>query len=581
MDDDFPNWDLSIEYLSLDSKELEADFQEVEVGLDKVEIDIQPINLFLEGEKTSDIIDLCQDLALRKTRFDCLGYNLLFYCNGHKRVDTSDPDAKKASNRSHEVLNRIDSVYIPLFKFIEHCSDEMFEKFLGEDELGGFRFYYSEMRKYGKRNVSYKEVQAMAKLENTGYQSWSEYHQETVSGLSWDLNLKEEELWNAEANAFAPHLPGLTTCLNALAGWRNATDDLLYGKNAPKMSLESALQRNRVTRKTVESLMDLHHKRMDISIKAQWKIYKYIGIEKPDPWTGHGKIVTKALFRKYTFKEMIHIIREAYGTIHPEMADFVTKMVEQKNLQIKRNPNINPIGGMFRFYKSGTPRCILPYRDGWSYLTSLAHELGHAFQYWCQRDLPVWQEMHPASIAESSSIFAEEVIKNYMREKAEAENDEDLLQSMIISDVGDAVRIGFISIRYDFEQEVYKRRRERLLTTDEICDLWGELSSKYYGIPKENTPRHQWAQNFHFFRTDLKFYNFPYSFGWLWALGVKRIWEKDKQNFFPHFKEMLHNAGKMTAEDLAIKYLDVDISGPDFWNQGFNTIEARVDTFQP
>ena len=36
----------------------------------------------------------------------------------------------------------------------------------------------------------------------------------------------------------------------------------------------------------------------------------------------------------------------------------------------------------------------------------------------------------------------------------------------------------------------------------------------------------------------------------------------------------------MTAEDLAAKHLDVDLTRPDFWRATLATLETRIDRFE-
>jgi oligoendopeptidase F len=56
--------------------------------------------------------------------------------------------------------------------------------------------------------------------------------------------------------------------------------------------------------------------------------------------------------------------------------------------------------------------------------------------------------------------------------------------------------------------------------------------------------------------------------------------ERFGDEFFPRYQALLRDTGRMTAEQLAIKHLDVDLTEPEFWNQTLAALEPRVDAFE-
>ncbi|MCY3623856.1 MAG: oligoendopeptidase F, partial [Gammaproteobacteria bacterium] len=84
----------------------------------------------------------------------------------------------------------------------------------------------------------------------------------------------------------------------------------------------------------------------------------------------------------------------------------------------------------------------------------------------------------------------------------------------------------------------------------------------------------------HFYISGLSFYNFPYLFGYLFSLGVYARRATFGDEFFPRYKALLMDTGRMTTEDLAAKHLDVDLTQPDFWRDTLAMIEPRIDHFE-
>jgi oligoendopeptidase F len=88
-----------------------------------------------------------------------------------------------------------------------------------------------------------------------------------------------------------------------------------------------------------------------------------------------------------------------------------------------------------------------------------------------------------------------------------------------------------------------------------------------------------WASKLHFFIDDVPFYNFPYTFGFLFSLGIYAQSMKQNGNFEETYISLLRDTGSMTTEDLVKKHLGADITQPDFWNQGLEIMAGDVEEF--
>jgi len=78
----------------------------------------------------------------------------------------------------------------------------------------------------------------------------------------------------------------------------------------------------------------------------------------------------------------------------------------------------------------------------------------------------------------------------------------------------------------------------------------------------------------------LSFYNFPYLFGYLFSLGIYARREGMGASFYASYKALLRDTGRMSAEDLALRHLGVDLREPDFWWESLGLIESRIDSFE-
>jgi oligoendopeptidase F len=85
-----------------------------------------------------------------------------------------------------------------------------------------------------------------------------------------------------------------------------------------------------------------------------------------------------------------------------------------------------------------------------------------------------------------------------------------------------------------------------------------------------------WANKLHFSIAELSFYNFPYTFGYLFALGVYSQKDRLGAGFYPAYVNLLRDTGRMTAEEVAAKHLGADLTKPDFWRDSIRISQAGV-----
>jgi len=90
---------------------------------------------------------------------------------------------------------------------------------------------------------------------------------------------------------------------------------------------------------------------------------------------------------------------------------------------------------------------------------------------------------------------------------------------------------------------------------------------------------HFWAAKLHFFNTGVPFYNFPYTFGYLFATGVYAQALKEGPSFAQKYDDLLRDTGRMCTEDLALRHLGVDITQTEFWQAAIDSALAELDEF--
>src|SRR5690606_25064419 len=110
-----------------------------------------------------------------------------------------------------------------------------------------------------------------------------------------------------------------------------------------------------------------------------------------------------------------------------------------------------------------------------------------------------------------------------------------------------------IHMRYRFEEAFYTERQSGEVSAGRLKELMLEAQDACYGDtlrPEERDPLF-WATKLHFYISGTTFYNFPYTFGYLFSRGLSRRFHEEGPSFLPRYEEMLLRTGSAPAEVVA------------------------------
>ncbi|MNM66978.1 hypothetical protein D3C81_784880 [compost metagenome] len=136
-----------------------------------------------------------------------------------------------------------------------------------------------------------------------------------------------------------------------------------------------------------------------------------------------------------------------------------------------------------------------------------------------------------------------------------------------------------IHARFLFETRFYEKRQQGVLDAAELSELMEEAQREAFQEALGSYHPHFWASKLHFYITDVPFYNFPYTFGYMFSTGLYALAQREGQSFAAKYDALLRDTGRMTVEELAAKHLGVDLTKPDFWREAMAVNVADVDAF--
>jgi oligoendopeptidase F len=98
------------------------------------------------------------------------------------------------------------------------------------------------------------------------------------------------------------------------------------------------------------------------------------------------------------------------------------------------------------------------------------------------------------------------------------------------------------------------------------------------GLDESYLQKFMWTWKPHYYNSGFSFYNYPYTFGLLFATGLYAIYEKRGESFVEDYKNLLASTGEDTAAGLAGRF-GIDITKRKFWDDSLAIIGKRVDRY--
>ncbi|EGQ8146102.1 oligoendopeptidase F [Vibrio parahaemolyticus] len=588
-----PSWDLSIVYNDLADPRIQDDIALVE----------QCIDLLNKQSQDCENVEVMQNAILTNEAASRLAGTVYNFANCYSSVNATNAEAKALSGRMMRIFSELSQAFSAFELTLTHADDEFIARVLDHEnpDISGQAFSIMESRKLADTRLSMEEEKLLAAMSVDGKSAWGNLYDNLTGSLKVTLDHadgtteelgfsqaasilygsefdRQEAAWRGVQKAMETHQESFAAILNALAGWR-LTENKKRSTKREVHFLDPSLYGSRIQSETLAAMMKVAKDSRDIGQKAGKLMAQVHGLDEMKPWNHLAAMPALSGDAKvYDFNEAIDVICEAFETVNPEMSEFVRLMVQ--NGWIDAAPNANKRLGAYctKLPATRTPLVFMTWSGSRSDLMTLAHELGHAFHNWIIRDLPLCQTYYPMTLAETASIFAENIVRDHLISKAESVDDK---LEMLWEELSSALALMInIPVRYEFEKAFYERRQEGELTAQDFCNLMSETWKDWYGDVMSEADPYFWASKLHFSIADVSFYNYPYLFGFLFSKGIYAQREAKGENFYIDYVNLLRDTGNMMAEEVVEKHLSMDLTKPDFWQQSVELVRDKVDEFE-
>jgi oligoendopeptidase F len=137
-------------------------------------------------------------------------------------------------------------------------------------------------------------------------------------------------------------------------------------------------------------------------------------------------------------------------------------------------------------------------------------------------------------------------------------------------------------MRYLFEERLYTERAKGEVGVTRIKELMLDAQRECYGdtLAEAELDPWFWASKLHFYITGVSFYNYPYTFGYLFSRGLSARFRAEGASFLPKYEELLRLTGSASADDVARQAIGVDLSQPTFWRGAMDGLEQALAAFE-
>ncbi|EOD6232969.1 M3 family oligoendopeptidase [Enterococcus hirae] len=512
-------------------------------------------------------------------------------------ANVKDNKAKLLSGKLYALLPRWQSADTILSKKFAEISDNNWQTLLQTDAFSLIAFRMNEIRRDGHRLLSEAEENIINTLSLDGLNAWSSHYDTIVgtivipfeeNGKVTDLSagqafnkmmgdpdpLVREKLFIAWEKAWQEKTSLLSDTLNHLDGFRLSTYKL-HGMND---YLQKPLEYNRLKKETLDVMWATIQKNKQPLVDYLTRKANLFGKEKMEWQDQDAPIILGDLKEKtFTFDEAASFIIENFQKFSPKMATFAQSAFEKSWIEAEDRPGKRPGGYCTELPETQESRIFMTYSNSVNEVATLAHELGHAFHSSVMWDLPALNRDYAMNVAETASTFAELIVADATLKAAKTKEEKiNLLDTKLQNALAMFMNI---HSRFIFENRFYSARQEGLVSEEEITQMMVEAQKEGYHDALATYHPHFWAAKLHFFIDDVPFYNFPYTFGYLFSLGIYAYANKKGTSFEQEYIELLRDTASMTTEELAQKHLGVDLTKPDFWQAGIDMVLEDINSF--
>ena len=575
------NWDLTVFYKDFDDPAFKADLSGLDASIAALTEAIAAPGED-EAAKLTALVGQVEALSMTFQRLMLMVELTLSVDAQNKPANAAMAPLMRSAMLSNQASNALGRYLASL--------DNLSELVKANETLASRAFALLELAENAKHQLPEALEEPVMKMQLSGGQAFSHLRDKLDATLTVDYDGKAIPLSAARAKAYDADADVRRKAYDAeLAAYKKIEIPMSYCLNNIKAEGETMAQL-----RGYKGVLDmaLAHSRMDEkTLDAMWTAIREALPELREYFKAKGRLLGHEnglpfydLFapvghasRTYTVEEARALLLDLFGRFCPEMGDMMRTAFDEG--WIDMYPREGKSGGAFcaGYYEKNISRVMTNFAGSASDVSTLAHELGHAFNNRMLRHKPLMMNDTPMPLAETASTFNETLLIAQMLKDATPEEELTLLDSCLVEQTQTMVDI---YSRFLFEQKVVAAQADHALDVDELKEtmLWAQDQSYGDGLDPAFRHPYMWACKSHYYSPNVHFYNFPYAFGGLFARGLYARYEQEGEAFVPVYCDLLSRFGSDTIANVTAS-VGIDVTTPDFWRSAVESVLVQVRRF--
>ncbi len=570
-----PRWDLSPLYDSTEDERFLGDWAALERRIDALAGALERHRVGRDDAERSP--EAFHDVVEALNAVDEAALPLRAYVHLRQATDAGDREAAARISELEGLLLRVDR-WIPRIV-------AWWGGFEPGPWAGDYALLLREARVRAAHLMSEDEETLAAELALPGERSWVRLYGNVSSRIAVRFEGEERPITALRNLAYDPDEARRKAAYEAeLAAWKAHADEIAASLNGVKGArivlnrrrgwadaLEPTLHERRITRAALAAMQ----RAVEASLPV-WRRYfrakaRRLGKARLDWWDLFAPVAEER--RRWSWEEARAFIVAHLRTFSPAAAELADRAFRER--WIDAEPRSGKRGGAFCMHVGGgASRILANYTPSFDAVSTLAHELGHAYHNLRLAERPPLLRRTPMTLAETASIMNETVVTRAALAEAEGDDAALILDTWL---TGAAQVVVDIHARFLFESWVFERRAERELAPEEFAELMEEAQERTYGEALATRHPYMWAVKPHYYGSD--FYNYPYTFGLLFGLGLYRAYHDDPAGFGERYDALLADTGVEDAAALASRF-GFDLEDEAFWAGGLELLAEDVARFE-
>ncbi len=588
-----PRWSVADVHESLESRSFTDALEQVRADADRLvamfdELDIRAT---APRDVTDDDGGVADRVLVEHNRVTEHTNHLRVYVYATVSTDSRDERAQSLYSQ----IRQLDATLRPLSSRLAEWVAS-----LGVDELASVSNqvldHLGPLRRLASRvehQMSEPEEHLAAELSLTGSSAWGRLHADVTSQLTTRVDLPDgsctlpmpavrglatdpdprvrRAAYEAELDAWPTVEVPVASAMNAIKGEAIALNRRRHWSSP----VDASLFANSVSRPTFDAMQSAVAASLpDLRGWMRTKASLHGHGDRALPWwdlvaplpTATGSI---------SWDDGLDVVRHAFRDYSATLGGLVDRALDEG--WIDAEPRDGKSGGAFCAPFVGDRSLVLLNWSGSPDSTqTTAHELGHAYHNTTLAGRTALQRQLPMALAETASIFCETLVVEAGLARLDGA---ERLAQLDVDLVGTNQVIVDIHSRFLFETEVFARRERRTLSASELCDMMTAAQAEAYGDGLDQSTAHpyMWLLKPHYYGSH--FYNWPYTYGLLFGLGLFAEYRTDPERFRAGYDDVLSRAGMDTAEELGAAF-GLDVTDAAFWTASLDVVRDRIDDYQ-